>query len=84
MTPDVHFVTLLLLFAVAYFCVVLPLFQLISLRVRGRKFVIRLGTPWKFSNPEHRWDVLLSFLSFVVTLGISFFVLDFFFPLAEV
>ncbi len=84
MTPEVHFVTLLVLFGLAYFFVVLPLFQLVSVRVRGRKFVIRLGTPWQFSNPEHRWDVLLSFLSFAVTLGVSFFALEFFFPLAGV
>jgi hypothetical protein len=71
------------IFGVAYFGVVLPVFQLISQRVRGRRFVIRLGTPWKFSNAEHRWDVFLSFVSFIVTLGVSIFVLDFFFPLGE-
>ena len=74
---------LLVIFGMAYFGVVLPIFQFISQRIRGRKFVIRLATPWKFSNVEHRWDVLLSSVSFIVTLGVSIFLLDFLFPLAE-
>ena len=69
------------LFGVAYFGIVLPVFQQISRHVKGRRFVIRLGTPWRFSDAEHRWDVLLSFVSFVVALGLSLFVLDLFFPL---
>ena len=84
MRPEIHFFTLLAIFGLAYFCVVLPVFQIASRRFKGRKFVIRLGTAWKFSNPEHRWDVFLSFVSFIVTLGISFFTLDFFFPLEGV
>jgi hypothetical protein len=80
---DVHFLILLAIFGVAYFAVFLPLFQLISRRIRGRKFVIRLGTPWTFSDPEHRWDVLLSFVSFMVTLAVSVFILDWYFPLPE-
>jgi hypothetical protein len=50
----------------------------------GRKIVVRLGTPWQFSNKEHRWDVLLSFVSSIVTLGVSIFLLDLFFPLGEI
>jgi len=72
----------LLIFAAVYFGVVLPLFQLLSQRTRGRRFVIRLGTPWKFTDLEHRWDVLLSFFSFIVALGVSMFILDYFYPLA--
>lgn len=67
----------------AYFGAILPIFQVFSRRIRGRKFIIRLGTPWRLSDAEHRWDVLLSFTSFIVALGISLFVLDFFFPLQE-
>jgi len=52
------------------------LFQAISKRLKGRKFVIRLGTPWRFSDPNHRWDVVMSFLSFVMALAISLYLLD--------
>lgn len=76
-----HFLVLLAIFGVAYFAVFLPAFQLLSQRVRGRKFTVRLGTPWRLSDPEHRWDVLLSFVSFIVTLGVSLFILDCLFPL---
>ena len=79
--PEIHFLALLVIFGIVYFGIILPGFQLISRRIRGRKFVIRLGTPWKFSDSEHRWDVLLSFVSFVVTLGVSLFILDYYFPL---
>ena len=80
----IHFLLLLVIFGLAYFGLIIPVFQLISQHFRGRRFVIRLGTPWRFSNPEHRWDVLLSFVSFIVTMGVSFFLLDFFFPLSEI
>jgi hypothetical protein len=80
---EIHFLALLLIFGMVFFGFILPVFQLISRRMRDRKFVVRLGTPWKFSDAEHRWDVLLSFVSFVVTLGISLFVLDLIFPLRE-
>ena len=79
-----HFLTLLVIFGVAYFGVVLPILQLISQRIRGRKFVIRLATPWKFSNAEHRWDVFLSCVSIIVTLAVSLCVLDLLLPLREV
>ena len=75
---------MLLIFGVAYFGAILPAFQLLSQRIRGRKFVVRLGTAWRFSDVEQRWDVLLSFVSFMVTLGVSMFVLDFLFPFSEV
>ena len=74
----IYFLVLLVIFGMAYFGIILPSFQLISQRIRDRKFVIRLGTPWRFSDPEHRWDVLLSLTSFIVALGISLLVLDFF------
>ena len=79
-----HFLALLVIFGIVYFAMVLPLFQRVSRRVKGRKFVIRLGTPWNFKDPEHRWDVLMSFISFIGTLAISLFVLDFLSPLQEV
>ena len=84
MTTELHFLVLLVLFAGVYFGLVLPVFHRISLHFRARKFVIRLGTPWSFSDREHRWDVLLSFLSFMIALAVSFIVLEFFFPIAEV
>ena len=64
-----------------YFGLSLPLFQRFSLRRRGRRFVIRLGTPWDFRDPEHRWDVAMSFLSFMAALALALFLLDHFFPL---
>ena len=48
--------------------------------MRGRKFSIRLGTPWDFRDPEHRWDVVLSFVSFMFALAIAGFVFDYLFP----
>ena len=72
----IHFLVLLLIFGVVYFGISLPLFQRLSLRLRGRKFVIRLGTPWKFPDREHRWDVLFSFVSFMLALAVSMFFLD--------
>jgi hypothetical protein len=84
MRSEIHFFTLLVIFAGVYFGIILPIFRIISQRFRGRKFVIRLGTPWSFSDKEHRWDVFFSFTSFMITLGISFVVLEFLFPIAEV
>lgn len=77
-----QFLLLLVIFGIAYFGACLPLFQWFSRRLRQRKFVVRLGTPWRFSDPEQRWDVLLSFISFVLALGVSLFLLDYLFPLA--
>ena len=68
------------MFALVYFGICLPLFQAISKKLKARKFVIRLGTPWQFSNPDHRWDVAMSFLSFVLALAISFYLFDLFIP----
>ena len=53
---------------------------MISKKHKGRKFIIRLGTAWKASDPEHRWDVAMSFLSFAIALAISLFLLDLLFP----
>lgn len=80
---EIHFLLLLAIFAVVYFAVSQPVFQVVSKRVRGRKFILRLGTPWQAGNPEHRWDVFMSVLSFVMALAISGFLLDLFFPLAK-
>jgi hypothetical protein len=80
----IHFLYLLVIFAVVYFGLCLPLFQAVSRRIRGRKFVIRLGTPWQFGDKEQRWDVLMSALSFALALGLALFILDAVFPLASV
>jgi len=61
---------------VVYFGLCLPLFQAISKKRQGRKFTIRLGTAWNAKDPEHRWDVFMSFLSFAAALAISMYILD--------
>ena len=83
-STDIDFLALLAIFGIAYFGIILPVFHGISQKFRGRRFVIRLGTPWNIKNAEHRWDVLLSFVSFMITLGISLFIFNYFFPLGEV
>jgi hypothetical protein len=61
----------------------LPAFQAISKKLRGRKFVIRMGTPWQFSDPEQRWDVMMSFLAFMLALTIAMLVFDQLIPFAQ-
>jgi len=78
---DIHFFVLLIIFAVIYFGICLPVFQIISKWQRGRKFIIRLGGPWSLRNVDHRWDVLMSFISFAVALGLSLYCLDLLYPL---
>ncbi len=80
----IHFVSLLLIFAVVYFGVSLPLFQRFSMWRKTRRFVIRLGTRWNARDPNHRWDVVMSFLSFFVALAISMILLDQLMPLQAV
>ena len=72
----IHFIALLLIFTVVYFGVSLPLFQRFSLWRKSRRFVVRLGTPWSMRNPDHRWDVVMSFLSFIAALGVSMALLE--------
>ena len=72
----VHFLVLSVLFVAVYFGASLPAFQYVSRRWLGRRFVVRLGSPWRFGNPGHRWDVLLSFLSFAAALAVSMLLLD--------
>lgn len=84
MSSKIEFLALLVIFGLTYFGIILPVFHGISHKYRGRKFVIRLGAPWSFKNAEHRWDVLLSFVSFIITLGISLYIFDVFFPLEEI
>ncbi len=67
---------MLIIFALIYFPISLPLFQRLSVRVKGRRFVVRLGTPWKIRNPDHRWDVLMSVLSFMAALALAMWALD--------
>jgi hypothetical protein len=74
----------LLIFGAIYFGAVLPTFQLFSAKFLGRRFIVRLGNPWQFSNVDHRWDVLLSVLSFMLALALTLMAFDFFFPLADV
>jgi len=76
----IHFLLIIAIFAPVYFAICLPLFQIISKKRKGRKFIIRLGSAWKASDPEHRWDVAMSFLSFAIALAISLFLFDLFFP----
>ena len=71
-----HFFAVLIIFCVAYFGVSLPIFQAYSVRTRGRRFVIRLGTAWKWQDPDHRWDVLMSFLSFMSALTLAMLIWD--------
>jgi hypothetical protein len=73
---------LIAIFTLVYFAICLPLFQAISKKRKGRKFIIRLGTAWKASDPEHRWDVAMSFLSFAMALAISLYLFDAIFPFA--
>ena len=78
----IHFLLLIAIFAVTYFGGCLPLFQAISKKFKGRKFIVRLGTSWKASDPAQWWDVAMSFLSFVMALGISLYLLDLLVPFA--
>ncbi len=78
-----EFLAILAVFGLVYFGVTLPIFQRISLKVHGRRFVIRLGMAWNFSDPKHRRDVFFSFVSFIVTLGLVLFAVDFFFSFGE-
>ena len=71
-----HYAAVFIIFAVVYFGMCLPLVQRLSMRVKGRRFVVRLGTPWKIQNPDHRWDVLMSVLSFMAALALSMWALD--------
>ncbi len=80
----IEFISLLIIFAVVYFGVSLPLFQRFSMWRKARRFVIRLGTPWSAQNPDQRWDVVMSFISFVVALAISIFLLDQLSPFEDV
>ena len=74
----------LIIFSVVYFGICLPVFQRISKRKRGRKFIIRLGMAWNAKDAEQRWDVLMSFLSFMLALAISMFLFDLVIPFQEV
>lgn len=56
------------------------MFQAISKKRKGRDFMIRPGTAWKVGDPEHGWDVAMSFLSFVLALAISLFLFDLVIP----
>ena len=80
----IHFISLLIIFSIVYFGICLPVFQRISKRKRGRKFIIRLGMAWNAKDAEQRWDVLMSFFSFMLALAISMFLFDLVFPFQEV
>ncbi len=68
-----HWVTAFALFALFYFGFTQPLAQRVCQHLRGRRFTIRLGTPWHAGDPEQRWDVLYSVLSFMAALALSAF-----------
>jgi len=76
----IHLLLIFIIFPLVYFGLCLPLFQLMSRRKKGRKFVIRLGTVWSHKDAEQRWDVLMSFLSFALALAISMYLLDLVMP----
>jgi len=76
----IQFLAILIIFSVVYFGLCLPLFQQISKRKKGRKFVLRLGMAWNAKDPEQRWDVLMSFLSFMLALAIALYLLDLVIP----
>jgi len=76
----IEFLFFLAVFAVIYAGFCLPVFQWLSKRRRGRKFHIRLGMAWDAGDPEQRWDVLLSFLSFIAALAMSLALMDLAFP----
>jgi len=80
----IHFIVLLSIFAVVYFGICLPVFQRISKRMSNRKFIIRLGMAWNAGDAEQRWDVLMSFLSFMLALAISMFLFDMVIPFQEI
>lgn len=80
---NIHFILLLIIFSVVYFAICLPVFQKISKRKRGRKFIIRLGGPWNARDAEQRWDVMMSFLSFMLALAISMYLLDLIIPFQQ-
>jgi len=80
---EIHFIAILIIFSVVYFGISLPVFQQISKRKRGRKFIIRLGTAWNAKDAEQRWDVLMSFLSFVLALAVSMYLFDLVIPFQE-
>ena len=63
----IQFLLVLIVFAAVYFGICLPLFQLISKRGRGRKFIILLGMAWNLTDAEQRWEVMMSFLSLCVS-----------------
>ena len=71
---------IIIIFSAVYFGICLPVFQRISKRKRGRKFIIRLGVAWNAKDAEQRWDVLMSFLSFALALAISMFLFDLVIP----
>lgn len=66
-----HWLSVFVLFAACYFGFTQPLAQRISQWHRGRRFTIRLGTPWNARDPAQRWDVLYSVVSFMIALALS-------------
>jgi len=80
----IHFIGLLVIFGVIYFGVCLPVFQRISKRIKKREFIIRLGMAWNARDAEQRWDVLMSFLSFMSALAISMLLFDLVIPFQEI
>ena len=78
-----EFFILLLLFAGAYFGISLPVFQRLSQSRRNRKFTVRLGTSWNPRDPQQRWDVLMSFISFMVALAMAIYLFSLIFPFEQ-
>ena len=74
--PLLHFFIILPVFAGVLMFVVMPILQWASTRLLDRRFVLRFGGPWSPKNKEHRWDVLFSILAFLLSLTISFLILQ--------
>ena len=74
--PFYHFLVALPIFALALMFVVLPPLQWLSSRIFDRRFVLRFSGAWNPADKNQRWDVIFSVIAFVVSLGISFIVLQ--------
>lgn len=74
--PLYHFFVVLPIFAVVLMLVVIPILQWVSTRLLDRRFVFRFSGAWNPESRERRWDVVFSLIAFVLSLGISFIILQ--------
>jgi hypothetical protein len=71
-----HFLVMLPIFAVVLLFIVMPPLQWLSERFFDRRFVLRFGGAWKFMDTSHRWDVFFSIVAFIISLVVSFIILE--------